>query len=545
MRRSVHVAVVAALIVTAAAMARGHADGSPCLVAIANGAVQGFERGTACVFLGIPYAAPPTGALRWRPPQPAAAWAPSILPASTPPPSCPQLNNATGLPQGSEDCLKLNIWTPNPAPTAAAPVVLWLHGGSFVNASANFASQNGEHFAAATGVIVVAPNYRLGPFGFLRHPALAAEGPGAGNYGLLDQRAAMTWVRDHIAAFGGDPSRVTIAGQSAGAHSVALHLVSPGSDGLFKGAILQSGTATAKWRTIADGDEQATDFSAALGCAIADAEGAASCLRGKTVTQVLLAKPPALAEQFRETGRTQWTPIVDGIEIPDQPRVLFDQGAFSRVPVLLGANRDEGWTFVDRSFPSGLTVEQYDSALESEFGDDASAIREAYPAERFATSKQTLATLTGDAEYVCAALRLAELIERTKTPVFLYSFEREIPTIPGHVIHGLDVNFVFGNNFVPPQFQPYALSADDVAFAAAMGGYWSRFAATRNPNVEDEAVIPWPEFKHPSGRGNGADKYLRIGSPIEDTLRFANERCDVWDRLFLRSITGAVPAARP
>ena len=180
-------------------------QGASCLVATFNGAVQGVDRGSSCAFLGIPFAAPPIGNLRWKSPQPAAAWAPAVLNATAAPPACAQLNSATGQPMGSEDCLKLNIWTPNPPPRAAA-VIVWLHPGSFVAASANYPPQDGQNLAAQTGAIVVAPNYRLGPFGFLGHSALSSEGAGAGNYGLLDQRAALEWVRDHIAAFGGDPA---------------------------------------------------------------------------------------------------------------------------------------------------------------------------------------------------------------------------------------------------------------------------------------------------------------------------------------------------
>jgi para-nitrobenzyl esterase len=393
-----------------------------CFVTTAVGDVQGLDRGASCAFLGIPFAAPPTGTLRWKRPQPAAPWAPAVLNATAAPPVCAQLNSGTGLPSGAEDCLKLNLWTPNPLPPSGASVIVWIHPGSFAAASANFPPHNGQNLAALTGAIVVAPNYRLGAFGYLGHTALAAEDGAAGNYGLLDQRAALVWVRDHIAAFGGNPDNVTIAGQSAGGHSVSLHLVSPGSAGLFHRAIMQSGYASFQWRTAAEARTQGDEFAAALGCTNADASLLLACLRSKNRDDVLLARPPALFEQFTETGRTQWTPIVDGFEIPDQPRLLYERGAFNRVPVLLGANRDEGWTFVNRAFPASVTTAQYEGAIETEFGADAAAIRTAYPVADFTSPKDALVRLAGDVEYVCEARRIARLIERTRTTVFLYSF---------------------------------------------------------------------------------------------------------------------------
>jgi para-nitrobenzyl esterase len=346
----------AAAMVISTQIARG--QGTSCFVGTTNGAIQGLERGASCAFLGIRFAAPPTGTLRWARPQPAATWAPGTFNAVTPPPACAQLSAANGQPTGVEDCLMLNVWTPNPLPASGAPVMVWFHGGAFSNASSNFAAQNGQTLASSTGVIIVAPNYRLGPFGFLGHTALAAEDSAAGNYGLLDQSTALLWVRDHIAAFGGDPNNVTIAGESAGAHSVSLHLVAPGSAGLFHRAIMQSGTASFRMRNAVDAQLQGSELAGALGCSGTDGAATLVCLRSKTQNQVLAARPPSPGEEFRESGRSQWTPIVDGVEVPDQPRSLYEQGRFSRVPVLLGSNRDEGWTFVNRSFPADLTVLQ-------------------------------------------------------------------------------------------------------------------------------------------------------------------------------------------
>ena len=243
---------------------------SHCQATTTIGSIHGIDGGGACIFLGIPFAAPPVGNLRWKPPRAAPSWT-TPLNAVIAPALCPQINLAGAL-VGSEDCLKLNIWTPNPPPAGRAPVIVWLHTGGFLQTSANFAAHNGQRLAEQTGAIIVAPNYRLGPFGYLAHTLLSAEDdayPSSGNYGFLDQRAALVWVRDHIAAFGGDPDSVTIAGTSAGSLSVSLHLVSPGSAGLFSRAIMQSGFASYLWRSSAEATSQGDDFMAALGCASA------------------------------------------------------------------------------------------------------------------------------------------------------------------------------------------------------------------------------------------------------------------------------------
>jgi len=516
-----------------------------CLVTTISGPIQGVDRGASCAFLGIPFAAPPVDSLRWKPPQPAAPWAPATFDATIAPPSCP---NIFGVTQGSEDCLKLNIWTPDPAPTSPAPVIVWIHTGAFLGASANFAAHNGQKMAERTGAIVVAANYRLGPFGFLGHAALTAEDPGypsSGNYGLLDQRATLAWVRDHIAAFGGNPHDVTIAGQSAGAHSVSLHVVSPGSAGYFGRAIMQSGYGSTRWRTLADAESLGSEFAAALGCT--DPLQVLPCMRSKTRDQVLLALPtlPFGFQRFVETAYAPWGPVVDGLDIPDQPRTLYENGAFNHVPLILGATRDEGWTFVDRSFPPGLTVEQYEAAVETEFGAaDASAILAMYLLAEFPSPKHALARLAGDVEYVCEARRVARLVERTRTPVYLYSFEREVDAVvPDLVIHGLDTNFVFGNNFGPPS--SYVLNPEDLALFGAISGYWTRFAADGNPNSDARDVVHWPAFRHPSGQGRGPDKYMVLDWPVREGRRLREQQCDFWEPFFLRTVVGSVPASRP
>jgi para-nitrobenzyl esterase len=442
----------------------------------------------------------------------------------------------------------LNIWTPDPKPTGQAPVIVWLHTGSFTGASANFASHNGQRLAEETGAIVVAANYRLGPFGFLAHNALAAEDPAypaSGNYGLLDQRAALAWVRDNIAQFGGDPNNVTLAGTSAGGDSVGLHLVSPGSVGLFHRAMVQSGTPTVRWPTFSEAAAQGDAFASALGCT--DPSLILGCMRSKTPSQVLLALAQGTQQVVETPGRGFWNPVVDGFQIPAQPRTLFESGTFHHVPTIIGTTRDEGWgNFINRSFPTGVTLAQYEAWVTNEFGPYASEVLAAYPAVNFPSATDAMARLLGDGQFVSEARRLARLIERTGTPAFLYSYEYEIDDLSlDHVIHGVESNIIFGNNYVPPIFPNHILNAPDLTLHAAMAGYWTRFAATGNPNSDDDSIVHWPAFKHPTGGGRGSDKYIVFDSVIREGQRLREEQCEFWEPLFLRTMLGGLPAAAP
>jgi len=542
------------LVVTTGVMTAGvqpwstvaEAQAPACLVATMQGDVRGIDRGQSCEFRAVPFGLSTASDGRWKAPIAASPWAPAVLDATVAHPVCAQINPAGAL-VGTEDCLKLNIWAPHPHNGPALPVIVWLHAGSFLVTSGAVGQSNATRFVDANDVVVVAPNYRLGAFGFLGHRALRGESLGtAGNYGLLDQRLALEWVRTHIAAFGGDPNRITIAGQSAGGLSVSLHLVSPGSDGLFDRAIMQGGFASYRWRTREDGESQGDAFATALVCT--DPAQILTCLRAKTRDQVLRALPVG-TEQFAETGRTHWSPIVDGLVIPDQPRWLYERGAFSHVPTIVGSNRDEGWTWVSRSFTGEVTQEQYQSALQTEFGADAAAILAAYPAAEHGSPKSALAQAVTDAEYACGAERLARLIERTGTPLYLYQFNYTVDAVaPDRAVHGLDVNFLFGNDIGAPLLTPpasYVLAGQDLDVSRSMAGYWQRFADTGNPNSEDETVVHWQKFNRPEGAGRGADKYLILDDPVTTGKRLREAQCEFWEPYFFRSITAAVPAQTP
>lgn len=515
-----------------------------CFVQADQGSVQGADRGSSCAFLGIPYAASPTGSLRWKPPEAAPAWS-NVLPATVAPPTCPNTN--AGPPAGNEDCLKLNLWVSDPLPGGSAPVIVWFHTGSFVAASANFPSHNGQRLAEETGAIVVAPNYRLGALGFLAHPALAAENPAfatTGNYGLLDQQAALRWVRDNIAAFGGDPGNVTIAGTSAGGDAVGLHLVAPGSAGLFHRAVIESGTPTIRWPSLAEANAQGSSFASALGCT--DPADIPACLRAKTFAQVLLALPVGTQQVVEPPGRTFWLPVVDGVTIPDQPRTLLAAGAFNHVPTLLGATRDEAYgAFTTRSFPTGVSSDAYTTWVQTEFGDSATAVLNEYPLSAFSSPADAMGRLVTDGQFACESRRLARYIAEEHTPVFLFSYDYVIDAVfPGRAIHGVESNILFGNPYVPPQFPSHVLTPGDLALHESMAGYWARFALTGNPNTDDESVVHWPTFKDPLGEGRGANKHLVLDGVITVGQRQREAQCDFWESSFLRSMLGGVPAGR-
>ncbi|HXW05942.1 MAG TPA: carboxylesterase family protein [Vicinamibacterales bacterium] len=538
-------ALVASAVVLGAGAAGGVAPQPSCLVSLASGDVQGQDLGATCAFLGIPYAASTAGSDRWRPPQPAPPWTPAIFNATTAV-NCASISFFTpgGSIAGSEDCLRVNVWVREAPLGSPAPVIVWLHTGAFTGGSANFAGSNGRKLVEETGVIVVAPNYRLGPFGFLAHSALAAEDPlgTSGNYGLRDQQAALRWVRDNIARFGGDPGNVTLAGTSAGGQSTGLHLVSPAGDGLFHKAAIQSAYPTSRWRSAGEGAMQGDAFAAALGCT--DPAEVVACMRAASQESVLRALPVATQQVIEPAGRTFWEPVVDGVIIPHQPRLLYEAGAFHRVPTIIGFNRDEGWgAFIMRSFTSGVSLEDFEAWVSNEFGPSAGGVLGLYPASSFASPMEAMAGVVGDAQFVCEARRLARLIERTGAPVFLYSYEYEIDALSvDHVIHGVESNILFGNNYQPPAFPSYPLDDADLALHSSMAGYWTRFAASGNPNMADDTVVRWPAFKHPTGPGRGADRYLLLDTATREAQRPREAQCDFFEPLFLKSILGGTAA---
>jgi para-nitrobenzyl esterase len=272
-------------------------------------------------------------------------------------------------------------------------------------------------------------------------------------------------------------------------------------------------------------------------------------MRSAPPNTVLTALALASLEVVERPGRAYWEPSVDGVVIPDQPRTLFESGIFHHVPTIVGFNRDEGWgsftsRFITQSFPSGVNAAQYEGWVTNEFGSHGASVLDVYPAGVFPI--QTMATLVGDVQFICEARRLARAIESTNTPTYLYSYEYVINDLsPDFVLHGVEGNILFGNNYIAPLFPVHALTATDVAVHEQMAGYWTRFAATGNPNRGAGAAFSWPPFKRPNGVGRGNDKFIVLDSSASDGRRLREAQCEFFEPFFFRSVLSGVSAATP
>lgn len=480
-------------------------------ISIADGAVEGEVAGATRRFLGIPFAAPPVGELRWRPPAPPAPWSGTLVTKEFSS-ACPQRPSTLGTPSENEDCLYLNVWTPDPAPSEPLPVMVWFHGGGNEFGSAGDAIPlglgglifDGQILTERQNVVVVTINYRLGKFGFFAHAALAGEDPDypyAGNQGLLDQRASLAWVKNNILAFGGDPDNVTIFGESAGSADVCFQVVSPGSRGLFHRAISESGGCTTRQDTAAEGAATAAQIASIVGCG--DAPDQLACLRAAPVG--------ALLDSGVAVG-----PTVDGGFLPAQPREQFASGDFADVPYILGANADEGTIFF-LGFPPVTTEAEYYEALRARYGERADEIVQVYPASSFPNPQDALMRVVGDAGLVCGTYDSARRAAAAGAEVYLYNFGRwvQIPALIPldlRALHGAEIAYVFGS---PPPPTP-----DDAALTEAIQGYWGRLARQGDPN--GDGAVEWPLYDEAS------DQRLNLDVPISVVAGFRRAECDYW-----------------
>lgn len=481
------------------------------VIPTSSGTMRGLKQGDVYRFLGIPFAKPPTGALRWRPPEPAAC-VPGVRDASAFGPSCPQVQGDGGY-VGNEDCLTLNVFAK--AGLASAPVLFWIHGGGNTNGASSFAYYDGQQLAARKDVVVVTTNYRLGALGFFTHAQLNAESDAgvSGNYGILDQQAALRWVRDNARAFGGDPAKVMVFGESAGGQNTLIHLVAPGSKGLFSSAIVESGGFYKV--TLADSIRELQPVVGGAGCAGQSDEIA--CLRGKTAEQ--LARVPS--EEGPLSNGMHYRPAIDGVHLPGNTLELIKQGRHHQVPVVIGTNADETSRMVARV----STAAEYEAAVRVQYGPLANAVLGQYPASRFTTPQKALIAVTTDATWTCPARRIARALAANQTqPVFRYFFTWRSPGAVGNVVgatHGLEIPFVFRTfEAFAAGFMPDAAA---LALSDATQAYWTRLAASGDVNGGSELM--WPRFPA------GGDVALELGAPLAVLNGVRTADCDFLDGL--------------
>ncbi len=491
MRRALVAAMLFALAVPAAAADR---------VKTANGMVEGVTESSGIhVYRGIPFAAPPTGDLRWKPPQPVANWD-GVRPAAQFGPRCVQASlfgdmnfRSNGM---SEDCLYLNVWTPATAPSARLPVLVYFFGGGFVAGDGSEPRYDGESMARK-GIVSLTVNYRLGVFGFMAHPELTKESPrhASGNYALLDQHAALQWVQKNIAAFGGDPARVTIAGESAGSIAVSAQMASPLSKGLIAGAIGESGALIAPTLPpvpLAQGEEEGVKFAASLGAT------SLAALRAMTTAQIQDVAGKLPVGRFAST--------IDGYFLPKPPSEIFAAGEQAHVPLLAGWNTEENGA---RSVlgTNDPTPENLAKALRTLYGERADQALKLYGGSTPDEVRQAATDLASDRFIAYSTWKWTDLHGKTAgKPVFRYLYARPRPQTAAAptngsspaalrgAVHSAEIEYAMGNlgsNTV------YAWTPDDRKVSETMQAYFANFVKTGNPNG---ASLPqWPAANSGSG----------------------------------------------
>ena len=512
-------AIAAALTVSTIASAEESLAQAPIRVATANGEVQGLWQAGLQSFKGLPYAAPPVGPLRWRAPRPPSPWQ-GVLPAFAYGWACPQAAT-DDLPSGdmSEDCLTLNLWTPPHQDNAKLPVMVWLHGGAFEAGTTRMPIYDGSSLAQR-GVVAVTLNYRLGALGFFGHPELdeeaKAEGVPTANYGILDQIAALKWVKANIEAFGGDPGNVTLFGESAGAISVLALMTAPEARGLFHKAIVQSGggrwiasslDASAGRHLSAHqiGEKAANAFGFKSGGAVAN-------LRGKSWESIL--------ERLAAIGVEDYAPFLDGRLLKGQIEQVFEDGGQAPVPLIVGANSYEGVLLRKALHVSDAEVKRAAGGLFSQ-------LSTMYPPQILMSEGFTADHIWGDAHFVEPARMIARAAAQARQPVYHYNFDFQPPLLRllGGSPHGLEVAYALGSlRKIVPFPLNVLMHRNNFAVSRVMMTYWTNFAKTGDPNGGGE--LEWPRF------AKGREETLVFGNDGVSVERdYLKERLDLFQTI--------------
>jgi para-nitrobenzyl esterase len=480
-------------------------------VRVEQGLLAGMNGSSADirVYRGVPFAAPPVGDLRWKAPQPAAKWQGVRKAAEfsnacwqTPYPAAAAIYQAM-LPGLSEDCLYLNIWTPAKSAKDRLPVMVWIHGGGFTRGFGGTSSYNGEALARK-GAIIVTINYRLGIFGFFAHPELTSESGhhASGNYALLDQIAALQWVQKNISAFGGDPTRVTIFGESAGSWAVNALMASPLAKGLFQRAIGESGGSFSPMKTLAEAEKEGEKLGKLLApdAAPRESENSKEPIQQDTLKALRAMKPEELLKAAEtDTARA----IVDGWVLPQDVATIFSQGKQNDVPLIVGYNADEGTTLA----PQGtyMTATIFSGGVHKRYGSQADALLKVYPAASDEQAVSSFYSAYRDQAFGWEMRTWARMATNTgHQPAYMYYFSRHAPgplSTKLRAFHALEIAYVFGT-FV----WPFPWEDTDKKLSDAMTSYWVNFAASGNPN--GASLTKWPAYSAKD------DQVLEFGDQI-------------------------------
>jgi para-nitrobenzyl esterase len=443
---------------------------------VTGGTVEGVVKGGIASFKGIPFAAPPVGDLRWRAPQPMKPWQ-GVRKADEFAPGCMQdtaFGKTLGEPQIiSEDCLYLNVWTGAKKGGEKRPVMVWIHGGGFGSGMTSTPINDGTNLAKK-GVVLVSVAYRLGPFGFLAHPELSKEsGKGSGCYGIQDQIAGLKWVKKNISRFGGDPSNVTIFGESAGAKLVGFLMTSRMARGLFHRAISESGGAVAPpVLSLREAEAQGKAYLSKLG---ADDIKTARAFSAEKI-------------QSETKGMGNFKPVPDGETIAEDPYELFETGKFNNTPVLAGTNSDEGSLFLTQK----ITSETFEQYIQKKYGPGAEEIMKAYSHATDAEAIRSAKDAIREASFAWPTWNWARLQSKNgKKMVFVYYFDHRTPASPDGSSHAAEIPFVFDNQDKPGQLGR-SVGPEDKVLSELITSYWINFAKKGNPNGSGLPV--WPAF---------------------------------------------------
>jgi para-nitrobenzyl esterase len=449
--------------------------------------------GKVVIFKGIPFAAPPVGELRWKEPQPVAPWK-GVRKATEFGARCMQARIFADMvfrdSGPSEDCLYLNVWTPGISAKMKRPVMVWIYGGGFQAGSTSEPRQDGEHLAHK-GVVVVSMNYRLGIFGFFSHPGLTAESAhhASGNYGLMDQAAALNWVHDNIAAFGGDPNNVTIFGESAGSFAVSALMASPLSKGMIHAAIGESGAffgKTLSAKHLEESERRDAVFAESLGMK------SVGQLRGVSAEKLLEASRGA-------NDNSRFRPNIDGYFMPTSAYAIYAKGEQAHVPLMAGWNRDEG--SYQRFFgKEQVSKENYAAKVRQLFGEAAAEALKLFPGETDEEVKSSAALLS-TADFIALETWkwLETHLQTGEAPVYRYEFDQVPPPSEGHAAeaglayHSAEIEYVFGTL----DWKKIPWRAEDYKLSEQMGTYWTNFAKTGDPN--GSGLGAWPLYIRKSG----------------------------------------------